>query len=257
MNKVLTKKDPEKNLLIFLKKRAGRSSAGRITVRHQGGGAKQLYRIVDFGQEKINIPGRVTAIEYDPYRTSFIVLVEYKDGQKGYLLAPKEIKIGDEIICAEGTDQRIGNRTKLKNIPVGTEIFNVELEPGKGGKLVRGAGTAAKVVAQEIPFTHLEMPSEEVRKVPQECFATFGVVSNEKHAFEILGKAGRMRWRGVRPTVRGTAMSPVDHPHGGGNGKTTCGLRFSKTPWGKPARGVKTRKRFSTNKFIVTRRKKR
>lgn len=256
MFKLLTKKEPEKRLLISLRQHAGRGSSGRITVRHQGGGMKKLYRMVDFGQEKINLPGNVIAIEYDPYRTSFIILVSYKDGDKRYILAPKDIKVGDEIICSETAGLKPGNRTKLKNIPIGTEVFNVELEPGRGGKMVRGAGTSAKVIAQEIPFCNLEMPSGEVRKVPQDCFATIGVVSHEKHSFERLGKAGRMRKKGIRPRVRGTAMSPVDHPHGGGNGKTTTGMRFPKTPWGKPARGVKTRKRFQTNKFILNRRKR-
>ena len=217
---------------------------------------KKLYRIIDFGQEKLNVPGKVVSIEYDPYRTSFITLVEYKDGDKRYLLAPKDLKVGDEIICSDTAETKLGNRTKLKNITIGKEVFNIEIEAGRGGKMVRGAGTAATVIAQEPPFTHLEMPSGESRKVPQECFASIGVVSNEKHSFEILGKAGRKRLMGIRPTVRGTAMIPQSHPHGGGNGKTTTGMRFPKTPWGKPARGVRTRVRFSTNKFIIKRRKR-
>lgn len=255
-NKIFTKKEPEKRLLLVLKEHAGRSSSGRISVRHQGGGVKRFYRIVDFGQEKINLPGKVAAIEYDPYRTSFIILVEYKDGEKRYVLAPRGIKVGDEIICSDSAELKSGNRTKLKNIPIGTEVFNIEIEPGRGGKLIRGAGAAAKVIAQEPPFVHLEMPSGESRKVSQECFATLGVVSNEKHTFEILGKAGRTRKKGIRPRVRGTAMIPVAHPHGGGNGKTSIGLRYPKTPWGKPARGVRTRVRFWTDKFILKRRKR-
>ncbi len=255
MKNIFTKKEPEKRLLLVLKEHAGRSaSSGRITVRHQGGGVKRFYRIVDFGQEKINLSGKVVAIEYDPYRTSFIILVLYKDGDKRYVLAPKGIKVGDEIICADDAELKSGNRTKLKNIPIGTEVFNIEIEPGRGGKLIRCAGAAAKVIAQEPPFVHLEMPSGESRKISQECFATLGVVSNEKHMFEILGKAGRTRKKGIRPTVRGTAMIPIAHPHGGGEGKTTTGLKFSKTPWGKPARGVKTRRRFLTDKFILKRR---
>jgi len=253
---IFTKKEPEKRLLLVLKEHAGRNSSGRISVRHQGGGVKRFYRIIDFGQEKINLLGKVVAIEYDPYRTSYIILVEYKDGQKRYILAPKGVKVGDEIICADNAELRPGNRTKLKNIPIGTEVFNIEIEPGKGGKLMRSAGTAAKVIAQEPPFVHLALPSGESRKIPQECFATLGVVSNEKHTFEILGKAGRKRLMGVRPSVRGTAMIPVAHPHGGGNGKTTTGLRYPKTPWGKPARGVRTRKRVWTDKFILKRRKR-
>ncbi|MFH1401704.1 MAG: 50S ribosomal protein L2 [Parcubacteria group bacterium] len=257
LNKIFTKKEPEKKLLLVLKEHAGRSSSsGRITVRHQGGGVKRFYRIVDFGQEKINLPGKVVAIEYDPYRTSFIILVEYRDGEKRYVLAPRGIKVGDEIICSDDVELKSGNRTKLKHIPIGTEVFNIEIEPGKGGKLIRGAGAAAKVMAQEPPFVHLEMPSGESRKVSQECFATLGVVSNEKHAFEILGKAGRSRKMGIRPKVRGGAMTPASHPHGGGNGKTSIGLAYPKTPWGKPARGVRTRKRFWTDKFILKRRKR-
>ncbi|MFH1894668.1 MAG: 50S ribosomal protein L2 [Patescibacteria group bacterium] len=257
MNQLLTKKEPEKRLLLVLKEHAGRSaSSGRITIRHRGGGVKRLYRIVDFGQEKINLPGKVVAIEYDPYRTSFIILVEYKDGDKRYVLAPKGIKVGDEIICSDSAELKLGNRAKLKHIPIGNEVFNIEIEPGRGGKLIRGAGTAAKVIAQEPPFVHLKMPSGESRKISQECFATLGVVSNEKHIFEILGKAGRTRKKGIRPTVRGTAMIPVAHPHGGGNGKTPIGLKAPKTPWGKPARGVKTRRRFWTDKFILKRRKR-
>jgi large subunit ribosomal protein L2 len=256
MNQLITKKEPEKNLLMSLKEHAGRSSSGRISVRHQGGGVKRFYRIIDFGQEKINQLGKVLTIEYDPYRTSLIILVEYQGGQKGYLLAPKGVQIGQEIICSENAELKIGNRTKLKNMSIGMEVFNIEIEPGRGGKMIRGAGGAAKVVAQEAPFCHLQMPSGEVRKVPQECFATLGVVSNEKHMFEILGKAGRSRHKGIRPSVRGTAMIPASHPHGGGNGKTTTGLRFAKTPWGKPARGVRTRTRVWTNKFIIRRRKR-
>jgi large subunit ribosomal protein L2 len=256
MNQILSKKEPEKKLLLVLKEHAGRSSSGRISVRHQGGGEKRFYRIIDFGQEKINQPGKVLAIEYDPYRTSFIMLVEYKDAQKRYVLAPKGIEVGQEIICSDSADLKIGNRMKLKNIPIGTEIFNVEIEPGRGGKLMRGAGTAAKVIAQETPFCHLALPSGETRKIPQECFATIGIGSNEKHTFRILGKAGVSRHMGIRPSVRGTAMIPASHPHGGGNGKTTTGLKYPKTPWGKPARGVRTRTRFWTNKFILNRRKR-
>jgi large subunit ribosomal protein L2 len=257
MSQIFTKKEPEKNLLISLHDHAGRSSSsGRITVRHQGGGEKKQYRIIDFGQQKINVPGKVIAVEYDPYRTAYIILVEYKDGQKCYVLAAKDMKVGDEIMCADITEIKNGNRTKLKNIPIGKQIFNIEVEAGCGGKMVRGAGAAATVIAQEAPYTHVEMPSKETRKISQECFATIGIASNEKHGFENLGKAGRMRHKGVRPRVRGTVMNPVDHPHGGGNGKTTTGLKYPKTPWGKPARGVRTRKRRNTNKFIINRRKK-
>jgi len=252
---ILTKKEPEKKLLLSLPKRAGRSSSGRITVRHKGGGVKRLYRIVDFGEEKLDVPGKVIAIEYDPNRTAFLALVEYQDGEKRYILASKDLKIGDEIICAEKAEIKPGNRMKLKNIPVGTEVFNVELEPKKGGKLARGAGISVKVVAQEGEFTHLEMPSKEIRKIYSDCFASIGQVSNPEHRFKIIRKAGSVRLKGKRPTVRGTVMNPCDHPHGGGEGRTGRGLKHPKTPWGKPALGVKTRKKKWTDKYIIKRRK--
>ena len=256
-SKILTKKEPEKALILAFKKKAGRASSGRITVRHRGGGVKKLYRVVDFGQGKIDIPGKIIALEYDPYRTAFIALVEYKDGEKRYILAPQDLKVGDEIMCAEKTPISPGNRMRLKNIPVGSMVYNIEIEPGRGGKMVKGAGTAAKILAQEAGFTNLQMPSSEIRKVRDNCFASTGMVSNPEHKFVVLGKAGRKRLMGWRPTVRGTAMNPVDHPHGGGEGKTTTGLKYPKTPWGKPARGVKTRKKKRwTNRFILQRRKK-
>jgi large subunit ribosomal protein L2 len=251
MKKLLTKKEPERKLLLALKKKAGRGVSGRITIRHRGGGVKRLYRILDFGQEKLGMPGKVIALEYDPFRTAFIALVEYQDGEHRYILAAKDLKVGDELICAEKAEIKIGNRMKLKNIPVGTQVFNIEIEAGRGGKLVRGAGTAAKVIAQEEKFTHLEMPSKEIRKIFSECFASIGQVSHPEKRFEIIGKAGRRRLKGWRPTVRGTAMNPPDHPHGGGEGKTPTGLRYPKTPWGKPAKGVKTRKKKWTDKFII------
>lgn len=254
-SKLLTKKRPEKKLLLSFKRAAGRNIKGRITVRHRGGGVKRLYRIVDFGQEKLNISGKVIALEYDPNRTGFLALVLYQDNEKRYILAPKDLKVGDEIICAEKAEMRIGNRTKLKNFPIGTELYNIELETGKGGKLVRGAGAAAKVMTTEGGFTQLEMPSGEIRKISQECFASVGRVSHPEKRFEIIGKAGRRRLKGWRPTVRGMAMNPPDHPHGGGEGKTPIGLKYPKTPWGKPALGVKTRKKKWTNKFIIKRRK--
>jgi len=253
---ILTKKEPEKRLLLAFKKRAGRAKSGRITVRHRGGGVKRLYRIIDFGQEKLGIRAKVIALEYDPYRTAFIALLEYPDKEKRYQIAPQNLKVGDEIICAEKTEIKPGNRMKLKNIPVGTQVFNIEIEPGKGGKMVRGAGTAAKVIAQEEKLTHLEMPSGEIRKVFKECFASIGIVSHPEHRYEIIGKAGRVRLKGKRPAVRGIAMIPPAHPHGGGEGKAPIGLKYPKTPWGKPAFGVKTRKRRWTEKFIIQRRKK-
>ncbi len=254
--KLLTKKKPEKKLLLTLKRKAGRGAGGRITVRHKGGGVKKRYRIVDFDQKKIGTLAKVIAIEYDPYRTSFIILLEYDSGEKRYQIAPQGLTIGDEIICAEMASISTGNRLKLKNIPVGAMIYNVELEPGRGGKLVRGAGTSAKVLAFEKGYCHLEMPSTEIRRVLQECFASIGAVSCPEHRYEVVGKAGRNRRRGIRPTVRGVAMAPPAHPHGGGEGRSSIGMKYPKTPWGKPALGVRTRKRKSTNKYIIKRRKK-
>jgi large subunit ribosomal protein L2 len=256
MEKILTKKEPEKKLLIRIKEKAGRSTqTGRICVRHRGGGVKRMYRLVDFGQEKFKIPGKVIAIEYDPNRNAFLALVQYQDGDKRYVLAPHGIKVGDEIICDEKTEIKIGNRLKLKEIPIGTQVFNIELIPGKGGKIVRAAGTSATVLGQENGYTILELPSKERRKVFSECYATVGQVSNPEYIFKDIGKAGRNRLKGKRPTVRGKAMRPVEHPHGGGKGKAPIGLPFPKTPWGKPARGVKTRRKKWTDKLIIKRRK--
>jgi len=253
--RILTKKEPEKRLLLALKKKAGRARSGRITIRHRGGGAKRFYRIVDFGQEKLGQKGKVIALEYDPNRTAYIALVEYEDSEKRYILASKDLKVGDEIICQEKAEIKVGNRMKLMNIPIGTQVYNIELEPGKRGKIVRAAGTFAKVIAQEPPYTHLVMPSKEIRKVPQQSFASIGQVSHPEKKFEVIGKAGRRRLKGWRPTVRGTAMNPPSHPHGGGEGKTPIGLKYPKTPWGKPAKGVKTRKKKWTGKLIIKRRK--
>lgn len=254
--KILTKKKPEKNLLITLKERAGRARTGRITVRHQGGGVKRRYRLVDFGQEKIGIPAKVIALEYDPYRTAFLALLEYNDGEKRYRLAPQNIKVGDEVICAEKTEIKIGNRMQIKNIPVGTVVYNIELVPGQGGKIARSAGSSAKVLAHEGRYTNLEMPSSENRRVFQECYATVGTVSRSEWRYEIFGKAGIARLKGRRPAVRGSVMNPCDHPHGGGEGRSPIGLKYPKTPWGKHALGVKTRKKRWTDKYIIQRRKK-
>jgi large subunit ribosomal protein L2 len=253
---ILTRKEPEKNLLISLKEMAGRSNTGRITVRHQGGGVKRLYRIVDFGQNKINISGKVVAIEYDPFRTAYIVLLEYQDKDKRYILAPDKIKIGDEIICTDKADVKVGNRMKLKNIPVGTAIFNIELIPGMGGKMARSAGSSATVLAYEDKFCNLQLSSGEIRRVLSECFATIGVVSRPEWRYIIIGKAGRSRLKGRRPGVRGTVMNPCDHPHGGGEGRTPRGMKYPKTPWGKHASGVKTRGTKWTDQYIIQRRKK-
>ncbi len=255
--KILTKKKPEKRLLLALKKRAGRSMKGRITCRHRGGGVKRLYRVIDFGEEKLDIPAKVIALEYDPYRSAFIALLRYQDGELRYRLAPKDLKVGSEIIAAEKAAIKIGNRIRLKNVPVGSQVFNIELEPGKGGKLAKGAGTSAKVLAQEEEFTHLEMPSGEIRKIPHDSFVTIGQVSHPEHRFERIKKAGLKRLKGWRPAVRGVAMNPPDHPHGGGEGRSPIGLKYPKTPWGKPASGVKTRKRKKwTDKFIIKRRRR-
>ena len=254
--KILTKKEPEKSLLLKLKKRAGRNNQGKITVRHRGGGAKRKYRMVDFGQEKIGVKAKVSAIEYDPYRTAFLILLEYEDGKKRYRLAPEKIKVGDEVVCEEKTALKNGNRLMIKNIPVGTLIYNIELVPGEGGKIVRSAGSSAKVLAHEGKYSTIQMPSGEIRKVFQKGFASVGEVSHSEWRYVDIKKAGNSRLRGRRPSVRGSAMNPVDHPHGGGEGRTSIGLKHPKTPWGKPALGVKTRKKKWTNKLIIKRRKK-
>jgi len=256
MERTLTKKEPEKSLLRPLKKKAGRARSGRITVRHRGGGAKRLYRIVEFGQERLDEKAIVKALEYDPNRTAYLALLEYQDGQKKYIIAPQDLKVGDEVIFSEKAPLKPGNRMKLKNIPVGTMVYNIELTPGQGGKIIRAAGTSAQVMAQEGLFTHLKMPSGEIRKVFAECFASIGQVSNAEHRFQKLGKAGKARLKGWRPTVRGSAMNPVDHPHGGGEGKAPIGLLHPKTPWGKPALGVRTRKKKWTDKLIIQRRQR-
>jgi large subunit ribosomal protein L2 len=255
--KILSKKKPEKGLLLTLKTRAGRGSSGRITVRHKGGGVKRRYRIVDFDQKKLDIPAKVIALEYDPYRTAFLMLLEYNDGKKRYRLAPDKIKVGDPIICSEKAELKIGNRMRIANIPVGTIVYNIELIPELGGKIVRSAGSSAKVLAHEGKYTDLELPSGEVRKVFQKCYATVGNVSYPEWRYVNVRKAGVSRLKGKRPRVRGTAMNPVDHPHGGGEGRSGIGMKHPKTPWGKPALGVKTRKKKKwTNKYIIKRRKK-
>jgi len=255
MKSILSKKEPEKKLLKFIKNKAGRSR-GRITVRHQGGGVKKMYRILDFGQSKIDIPAIVLAIEYDPYRTAHIALLEYKDKDRRYIIAAQGMKPGDELIISDKAEIKIGNRLRLKNIPVGTMIFNIEFEPNRGGKMIRSAGNSAIVLAQDAGMTQLTMPSGEVRKIFGDCFATIGSVSHSEHMFNNVRKAGTNRRKGIRPTVRGSVMNPVDHPHGGGEGKTPIGLAYAKTPWGKHAKGVKTRRNKWTDKLIIQRRKK-
>lgn len=252
----LTDKKPEKALLGKLKDKAGRSH-GKIAVRHQGGGHKRRYRLVDFKQQKFDVPGKITAIEKDPNRTALIALVTYADGDKRYILATEGMKQGVEIITSEKAPIKKGNRTKLKQIPSGTIISNIELIAGKGGQIIRSAGSGATLMAVDEKMAQLKMSSGEIRLVSKECYATIGQVSNFEHGAEKLGKAGRNRWKGKRPEVRGSAMNPVDHPHGGGEGRQGIGLKYPKTPWGKPALGKKTRsKKKYSNKFIVKRRAK-
>ncbi|QCX33839.1 50S ribosomal protein L2 [Caloramator sp. E03] len=252
----ITKKEPEKSLVITLKKNSGRNSYGRITVRHRGGGAKIKYRIIDFKRDKDGIPAKVTAIEYDPNRTAFIALLTYVDGEKRYIIAPDTLKVGDTVISGETADIKVGNALPLKNIPVGTMIHNIELYPGKGGQLVRAAGGAAQLMAKEGDYAQVRLPSGEVRLVRLDCKATIGIVGNLNYELINWGKAGRIRHKGIRPTVRGSVMNPVDHPHGGGEGKSPIGHPGPLTPWGKPTLGYKTRKHHKySDKFIVKRRK--
>jgi large subunit ribosomal protein L2 len=252
---VLTPGRPEKKLLTTLKDHAGRNSAGRITTRHQGGGNKKRYRMVDLAQDKIGTPGRVESIEYDPYRTAFIAKVVYRDGDRRYILAPHGLTVGATVLTAESAPLSLGNRMKLKNIPVGQQVYNVELYPGRRGQFARSAGSYAEVLASADGYTDLKMSSGEVRKVLSECYASIGQVSNPEWNLTIIGKAGRSRWLGIRPTVRGSVMNPVDHPYGGGEGRTQRGTRKPKTLWGKITGGRKTRnKRKKSNLFIVKRR---
>jgi large subunit ribosomal protein L2 len=252
----LTGAKPHKPLLKRLKTHAGRNSSGVITTRHQSGGNKKLYRMVDFKQEKLNQPAVIETIEYDPYRTAFIARVLYRDGERRYVLAPHGLKQGAELLTAESAPFIPGNRMKLKNIPVGSQVHNVELTPGKGGQLARSAGSYAEVLANATGYTDLKLGSGEVRRVQWESYASLGQVSNPEHNLETIGKAGRSRWLGIRPTVRGSVMNPVDHPYGGGEGRTQRGLRRPKTKWGKVTGGRKTRnKKKWSNNLIVKRRK--
>lgn len=250
-------KQKPKGLISGGKQRAGRNAFGRITMRHQGGGNKRLFRAVDFLFNKKDIPGKIEAVQYDPLRSGFVALVLYKDGERRYILAPKGLKAGDTVITSEKAPVTPGNRLPLKKIPVGTFVHNVELHPGGGAKLARSAGNFIEVIANDLGYAFLKMPSSEVRKVPETCWASVGETSNPQHKLRHEGKAGRNRWKGIRPTVRGTAMNPVDHPHGGGEGRQGRGLRRAKSLWGKPTgKGQKTRtpKKYS-NVFIVSRRK--
>jgi len=250
----ITKAEPEKSLTEPLKKTGGRNNYGRITVRFRGGGHKRLYRIIDFRREKFGVPARVLSIEYDPNRTARIALVVYKDGEKRYIIAPDGLKVGDEIVSGPGSPLKVGNALPLAEIPEGMEIHNIELVPGKGGQLVRAAGTAAIILAKEGNYAHVQLPSGEVRLIHIKCLATIGRVSNIDNENIIIGKAGRTRWLGRKPHVRGTAMNPVDHPHGGGEGRTKG--KIPRTPWGKITKGKKTRNpRKPSSKFIIKRRK--
>jgi large subunit ribosomal protein L2 len=251
----LTKKRPEKSLTHGLKRRAGRDSAGRISVRHQGGGHKRLYREIDFKRDKVGVPGKVASLEYDPNRSAFIALVHYADGEKRYIIAPKGLAVGAKIVAGPQAPIEPGNALPLENIPLGFTVYNIELTYGKGGQMVRSAGTGALVAAKEGDYVTVKLPSGEMRMVFKKCYATIGTVCNEDHMNINLGKAGRKRWLGIRPTVRGMVMNPVDHPHGGGEGKNK-GVH-PVTPWGQPTKGYKTRKKHKpSGRFIVSRRKK-
>ena len=250
----ISKDKPEKSLLLKKKKHAGRNSYGRITVRHHGGGNRKKYRVIDFKRQKLNVSAEVKTLEYDPNRSAFIALIEYEDGVKNYILAPAGLKVGDKVVAGENADIKVGNALPLQNIPTGTFIHNVELYPGRGGQLARAAGNAAQLMAKEGKYALLRLPSGELRNVPISCMATIGTVSNEDHINVKIGKAGRTRHMGIRPTVRGSVMNPCDHPHGGGEGKSPIGRPGPVTPWGKPALGYKTRaKHKRSDKLIVKR----
>ena len=257
VNDEITTSTPEKSLLVSLSKKAGRNNQGRITVRHQGGGAKRKYRIIDFKRDKKDIEGTVSSIEYDPNRTANIALINYKDGEKRYIIAPKTLKVGDKIMSGEKADIKVGNALPLMNIPVGTVIHNIELKPGKGGQIARSAGNSAQILGREGKYVMIRLNSGESRLVLGTCMATIGEVGNTDHELVSIGKAGRKRHMGIRPTVRGSVMNPNDHPHGGGEGRAPIGRKGPLTPWGKPALGYKTRKnKKASDKLIVNRRKK-
>ena len=251
----VTRDHPEKSLVEHLKKFSGRNQTGKITVRHRGGGHKKLYRIIDFKRNKLDVPGKVAEIEYDPNRSARIALIHYADGEKRYILWPVGLKVGDTVMAGEKAEIRPGNSLPLSNIPLGTTIHNIELTLGRGGKMVRSAGTAAQLLAKDGPMATLRMPSGEMRRVDVRCSATIGQVANVEHANINIGKAGKMRWRGFRPSVRGMTMNPFDHPHGGGEGRSGAG-GHPQTPWGQPALGHRTRHNKSTDRMIVRRRSK-
>ena len=252
----ITKTEPERSLIEPLKRRAGRNVYGRVTVRHRGGGSKRYYRVIDFKRDKRGVPARVAAIEYDPNRTARIALLHYADGEKRYIIAPVGLQVGDTVLAGPEAEIRPGNALPIANIPTGTMIHNIELQPGRGGQMVRAAGSSAQLLAKEGDYAHIRLPSGEVRLVRQECYATIGQVGNVEHSYIKIGKAGRKRHMGIRPTVRGSAMTPRDHPHGGGEGRQPIGLPGPKSPWGKPTLGAKTRRNKKTDKYIVRRRSK-
>ncbi len=253
----ITRAKPHRPLVRGMRKRAGRNSYGRVTVRHRGGGARRRYRVIDFKRDKIGIPAKVESIEYDPNRSARIALLLYADGERRYIVAPLGLRVGDSVMSGPEAELRVGNALPIRNIPVGSQIHNVELEPGRGGQLARSAGVSAQLLAKEGKYAQVRLPSGEVRRIHQNCMATLGQVGNTDHGNVKLGKAGRKRWMGWRPTVRGSAMDPASHPHGGGEGRSPIGMPGPKTPWGKPAMGVKTRRNKRTDRFIVRRRGKR
>ena len=256
INEEITTDTPEKSLLVTLTKNGGRNNQGKITVRHHGGGAKRKYRLIDFKRNKRDIVGKVATIEYDPNRSANIALINYIDGEKRYIIAPKDIKVGMQIVAGENVDIKVGNALPLANIPVGTVVHNIELRPGKGAELARSAGASAQILGREGNYVMLRLSSGEQRKVLGTCYATVGVVGNEDYELVKLGKAGRTRHLGIKPTVRGSVMNPNDHPHGGGEGRAPIGRKGPVTPWGKPALGYKTRKKKASDKLIVRRRSK-
>ena len=254
INTEITTDKPEKSLVVTIKKNGGRNNQGRITVRHKGGGEKRKYRIIDFKRNKRDIPGVVATIEYDPNRSANIALINYKDGEKRYIIAPKDLKVGMEIVSGENADIKVGNALPIMNIPVGTVIHNIELKPGKGGELARSAGASAQILGREGNYVMVRLSSGEQRKILGTCYATIGEVGNEDYELVKLGKAGRSRHMGIKPTVRGSVMNPNDHPHGGGEGRAPIGRKGPVTPWGKPALGYKTRMKKASDKLIVRRR---
>ena len=254
VNEEITKSTPEKSLLTTIKKNSGRNNQGKITVRHQGGGVKRKYRIIDFKRNKLEVPGTVASIEYDPNRTANIALINYADGEKRYIIAPKGLEVGMTIEAGANADIKVGNALPIMSIPVGTMIHNIELRPGKGGELARSAGTSAQILGREGKYVMIRLSSGEQRKVLGTCMATVGEVGNEDSSLVRVGKAGRKRHMGIRPTVRGSVMNPNDHPHGGGEGRAPVGRKAPMTPWGKPALGLKTRKKKQSDKFIIRRR---